>query len=115
MKKMLLALALAVCLLLSLAACGKTPAEDPGVVDPGNEPAAPGEGPEMDMPAVMPEVSDTDLPEVDIFFMASRDLLNWESSEAPFMTDNGATWEKFADAFAESVKSFSASRFFSFV
>ncbi|MBQ3182820.1 MAG: hypothetical protein IJB57_04050 [Clostridia bacterium] len=34
----------------------------------------------------------TDLPEVDIFFMASRDLLNWERSDAPFMTDNGSTW-----------------------
>ncbi len=34
----------------------------------------------------------TDLPEVDVFMMASRDLLNWERSEAPFMTDNGATW-----------------------
>ncbi len=35
----------------------------------------------------------TDLPEVDVFMMASRDLLNWERSEAPFMTDNGSTWE----------------------
>ena len=34
----------------------------------------------------------TDLPEVDIFFMASRDLLNWERSDEPFMTDNGSTW-----------------------
>lgn len=66
MKK-ILALILALVMLMSLAACGsKTPSEDPGVVDPGNEPAAPGEGPDMDMPAVMPEVSDTDLPEVDL-------------------------------------------------
>lgn len=35
----------------------------------------------------------TDLPEVDIFMMASRDLLNWERSEEPFMTDNGSTWD----------------------
>ena len=34
----------------------------------------------------------TDLPEVDVFMMASRDLLNWERSEEPFMTDNGSTW-----------------------
>ena len=35
----------------------------------------------------------TDLPEVDIFMMASHDLLNWERSESPFMTNNGGTWE----------------------
>lgn len=65
MKKTL-ALILALVMIMSLAACGKTPAEDPGATDPGNEPAAPGEGPEMDIPAVMPEVSDTDLPVVDL-------------------------------------------------
>ena len=67
MKK-IIALILALCMLMSFAACtnkNDVPAEpsepaEPGVVDPGNEPAAPGEGP--DMPAVMPEVSDTDLP-----------------------------------------------------
>lgn len=70
MKK-ILALILALCMVMSFAACGSkeepsAPAEpDLPVVDPGNEPAAPGEGPEdgMDMPAVMPEVSDTDIPE----------------------------------------------------
>lgn len=72
MKK-ILALILALTMLMSLAACGSSndepasePADTPAVdtpADPGNEPAAPGEGPEGDdMPAVMPEVSDTDIP-----------------------------------------------------
>lgn len=71
MKK-ILALILALCMVMSFAACGSkeepsAPAEpDLPVVDPGSEPAAPGEGPEddMNMPAVMPEVdaTDTDIP-----------------------------------------------------
>jgi len=73
MKK-IIAIILALCMVMSFAACGSkeepsAPAEpDLPVVDPGNEPAAPGEGPEddMNMPAVMPEVdvTDTDMPEV---------------------------------------------------
>ena len=70
MKK-IIALILALVMVMSFAACGNsepaapsTPAEpDMPVVDAGNEPAAPGEGPEnMDMPAVMPDVTDTDMP-----------------------------------------------------
>ena len=69
MKKTL-ALILALAMLMSFAACGNNaepaePAEpsEPDVVGPGSEPAAPGEGPEdNDMPAVMPDVSDTDIP-----------------------------------------------------
>lgn len=66
MKK-ILAFILALTMLMSLAACGSKepasePADTPAVdtpADPGNEPAAPGEGPETDD---MPEVSDTDIP-----------------------------------------------------
>ena len=63
MKK-ILALILALCIIMSLAACGSTPADDPA--DPGSEPAAPVESPEEDIPAVIPEASDTDLPAVDL-------------------------------------------------
>lgn len=55
MKKTI-ALILALVMIMSLAACGKT--EAPEAADPGNEPAAPGEGPEM--PSVMPEVGEGD-------------------------------------------------------
>ena len=68
MKK-IIALILALAMVMSFAACSnkEEPAApaDPGVVDPGNEPAAPGEGPEdgSDMPALPAEpATDTDMP-----------------------------------------------------
>jgi len=68
MKK-IIALILALVMIMSLAACSKKPSEEPAepsqpeAVDPGNEPAAPGEGPEIDeMPAVMPDAGDEDTP-----------------------------------------------------
>ncbi len=70
MKK-IIALILALVMIMSLAACSNKPAEEPAepsepsapeAVDPGNEPAAPGEGPAEDE---MPAVSDSDLPHVD--------------------------------------------------
>ena len=97
MKK-ILALILALVMIMSLAACGKTPAEDPGVVDPGNEPAAPGEGPEMDMPAVMPEVSDTDLPEIELP-ATSTDIPDTDNKPLSILNTVWATYgedEKFA-------------------
>ncbi len=97
MKKVL-ALILALVMIMSLAACGKTPAEDPGVVDPGNEPAAPGEGPEMDMPAVMPEVSDTDLPDVELP-ATSTDIPDSDNKPLSILNTVWATYgdnEKFA-------------------
>ena len=88
MKK-ILALILALVMIMSLAACGKTTAEDPGVVDPGNEPAAPGEGP--DMPAVMPEVSDTDLPEVELP-ATSTDIADTDSKPLSILNTVWATY-----------------------
>ncbi len=97
MKK-ILALILALVMIMSFAACGKTPAEDPNVVDPGNEPAAPGEGPEMDMPAVMPEATDTDLPMVDLP-ATSTDIPDADSQALNILNTVWSTYaedEKFA-------------------
>ncbi len=113
MKK-ILALILALCMLMSFAACGnnEAPAEpaepaapvEPDVVDPGSEPAAPGEGPDMeDMPAVMPEVSGSDLPPVEDVPSTDTDLPVFDADNKPLilLTELWATYadeEKFAAA-----------------
>ena len=110
MKK-IIALILALVMVMSFAACGSTPAEpsepsepaapaeSPETVDPGNEPAVPGEGPEddMNMPAVMPDVTDTDLPAepVDPPVATDSDLANPDEN-LPLLVLN-AVWASYAD------------------
>ena len=83
MKK-IIALILALVMIMSLAACSQknSDAELP-VVDAGNEPAAPGEGPEMDeMPAVMPDASETDMPMVEYPSTDSDIHIDYPSSDS---------------------------------
>lgn len=84
MKK-IIALILALVMIMSLAACSQKPAEEPELpaIDAGNEPAAPGEGPEMDeMPAVMPDASETDMPSVDYPSTDSDIHVDYPSSDS---------------------------------
>ncbi len=45
------------------------------------------------MPTRFTLESGASLPLVDIFLMSSRDLVNWNRTETPFLDDNGSKWE----------------------